>query len=162
MLEKELQLSLINRALAKGGDYADIFVEFRRHTSLVLEDRKLEKIATGSETGAGIRLITRGKTAYAFSNDLSGGALLQAASEVSRMAEDKALPPVMDLRSSRPSVHFSIKLSPEDVPMERKISLVRNADAVARSFDSRIKQVTVIYRDSLQRVRISTSDGFMC
>ncbi|MBS1235140.1 MAG: hypothetical protein H6R43_856, partial [Nitrospirae bacterium] len=25
MIEKELQLSLINRALAKGGEYADIF-----------------------------------------------------------------------------------------------------------------------------------------
>ena len=45
--------------------------------------------------------------------------------------------------------------------LEQKISLVRNADAAARSFDSRIKQVTVIYRDSLQRVRISTSDGFI-
>ena len=161
MLDKELQLSLINRALAKGGEYADVFVESRRHTSLVLEDRKLEKIATGSETGTGIRLITRGKTAYAFSNDLSGGALLKAASEVSRVAEDKALPPVMDLRSSKPSVHFSVKLSPDNVPIERKISLVRDADAAARSFDSRIKQVTVIYRDSLQRVRIATSDGFM-
>jgi len=161
MLDKELQLSLINRALAKGGEYADVFVESRRHTSLVLEDRKLEKIATGSETGTGIRLITRGKTAYAFSNDLSGGALLKAASEVSRVAEDKALPPVMDLRSARPSVHFSVKLSPDNVPIERKISLVRDADAAARSFDSRIKQVTVIYRDSLQRVRIATSDGFM-
>ena len=161
MLDKELQLSLINRALAKGGEYADVFVESRRHTSLVLEDRKLEKIATGSETGTGIRLITRGKTAYAFSNDLSGGALLQAASEVSRVAGDKALPPVMDLRSSKPSVHFSVKLSPDNVPIERKISLVRDADAAARSFDSRIKQVTVIYRDSLQRVRIATSDGFM-
>ena len=161
MLDKELQLSLINRALAKGGEYADVFVESRRHTSLVLEDRKLEKIATGSETGTGIRLITRGKTAYAFSNDLSGGALLKAASEVSRVAGDKALPPVMDLRSARPSVHFSVKLSPDNVPIERKISLVRDADAAARSFDSRIKQVTVIYRDSLQRVRMATSDGFM-
>jgi TldD protein len=161
MLDKELQLSLINRALAKGGEYADVFWESRKHTSLVLEDGKLEKIAAGSETGAGIRLVTGGKTAYAFSNDLSGGALLEAASEVSRVAEDKALPPLMDLRSSRPSVNFSIKLPPDDVPVEQKISLVRNADAVARSFDSRIKQVTVIYRDSLQRVRIATSGGFM-
>ena len=45
MIDKELQISLINRALAKGGEYADIFTEYRKHTSLVLEDRKLEKIA---------------------------------------------------------------------------------------------------------------------
>jgi len=161
MIEKELHLSLINRALARGGEYADVFAEYRKHTSLVLEDRKLEKISTGSEIGAGIRLIARGKTAYAFSNDLSGEALLQAASEVSRAAEDRALPPVMDLLSSRPSVNFPIKLSPDDIPTEEKISLVRSADSVARGVDSRIKQVTVIYRDSLQKVQISTSDGFI-
>jgi TldD protein len=161
MIEKELQLSLLNRALAKGGEYADIFTEYRKHTSLFLEDRKLEKIAYGTEAGTGIRLITRGKTAYAFSNDLSREALLQAASEVNRAAEDKPMPPVMDLLSSRPSVNFPIELFPDDISAEQKISLVRNADAVARSFDSRIKQVTVIYRDSLQKIQISTSDGFI-
>jgi len=67
--DKELQISLINRALSNGGEYADIFTERRRHTSLVLEDRKLEKIAYGTEDGKGIRLIERGKNAYAFSND---------------------------------------------------------------------------------------------
>ncbi|MBS1126749.1 MAG: tldD [Nitrospirae bacterium] len=161
MIEKELQLSLINRALAKGGEYADIFTEYRKHTALVLEDRKLEKITNGTEAGTGIRLITRGKTAYAFSNDLSSEVLLQAASEVNRAAADKTLPPVMDLLSSRPSVNFPIELFPDDISIEQKISLVRNADAVARSLDSRIKQVTVIYRDSLQKVQISTSDGFI-
>ena len=51
MTDKELQLSLINRTLSNGGEYADIFTEHRRHTSLVLEDRKLEKIAYGTEAG---------------------------------------------------------------------------------------------------------------
>jgi TldD protein len=161
MTDKELQISLINRALSSGGDYADIFTEHRRHTSLVLEDRKLEKIAYGTEAGTGIRLITRGKTAYAFSNDMSRETLLQAASEVRRAAAGKALPPVMDLTTSRPAVDFQIKLFPDDISVKDKISLVRDADNIARSFDSRIKQVTVIYRDSLQRVQISTSEGFI-
>src|SRR5574340_566311 len=141
MTDNELQISLINKALSNGGEYADIFTESRRHTSLVLEDRKLEKIAYGTEAGAGIRLISRGKTAYAFSNDMSRGALLQAASEVSRAAEGSALPPVMDLTISRPAVDFQIKLSPDDISVKEKISLVRDADKIARSFDIRIKQV---------------------
>lgn len=161
MIDKEIQISLINRTLSNGGEYADIFTEHRRHTSLVLEDRKLEKIAYGTEAGTGIRLIARGKTAYAFSNDMSREALLQAASEVSRAAAGKALPPVMDLTTSRPTVDFQIKLFPDDVSVKQKISLIRDADDIARSFDSRIKQVTVIYRDTLQRVRISTSEEFI-
>lgn len=161
MIEKELQLSLINRARERGGEYADIFTEYRSHTSLVLEDTKLEKIAHGTELGTGIRLITRGKTAYAFSNDFSGETLLQTASVVSRAAKDEALPSVLDLRVTRPSVNFPIELSSGDISVIRKIALVRNADAVARSFDGRIKQVTVIYRDSLQKVQVATSDGLI-
>ncbi|MDH4232195.1 MAG: TldD/PmbA family protein [Nitrospirota bacterium] len=161
MIDKELHLALINRALSKGGEYADVFVEHRRHTSLVLEDRKLEKITNGTDYGTGIRLIARGKTSYAFSNDITKESLLRAAAEVSRAAEDGTLPPVMDLKTRVPAVDFPLKYPPEDIPVERKISLVRDAEIAARSFDDRIKQVTVIYRDSLQRVQIATSDGFL-
>jgi TldD protein len=159
MLPKELQLSLLNKTLARGGDYADLFAEYRRHSSFVLEDGKLEKITTGTEAGTGIRLITKGKTAYGFSNDMSAKALLRAASEVSRAATGKALLPVIDLISSVPSVKFPIKLLPDAVSAEEKITLVRSADAIARSLDHRIKQVTAIYRDTIQRVQIATSDG---
>ena len=161
MTDKEIQISLLNRALLKGGDYADIFTEYRKHTSLVLEDRKLEKIVYGTEAGTGIRLIARGKTSYAFSNDMSREALLLAAAEVSRAATGKTLPPVMDLTTSSPSVDFHIKLFPEDISVKQKIALVRDADNIVRSYDSTIKQVTVIYRDTLQKVRISTSEGFI-
>src|SRR5574340_613408 len=159
MTDKELQLSIIKRALLRGGEYADIFTEHRRHTSLVLEDGKLEKMATGTEAGSGIRLITGGKTAYAFSNDMSARALMEAASEVSKAASGTIAPPVADLTISRPSVKFPEAPLPGTVSVEQKIALVRHADAAARSLDNRIKQVTVIYRDSLQQVRIATSEG---
>jgi TldD protein len=67
----------------------------------------------------------------------------------------------MDLTTSRPAVDFQIKLFPDDISVKKKISIVRDADNIARSFDSRIKQVTVIYRDTLQRVQISTSEGLI-
>lgn len=161
MLDKELQLKLIKRALSNGGEYADVFVESQKQTSLIIEDRKLEKIITGIETGVGIRLIYRGKTAYAFSNDLSEEALMQAASEASKAAAGKSIDSIIDLKIKKPLVDFDIKLFPGDIPLERKISIVRKADRAARSFDSRIKQVTAVYRDSVQKVQIATSDGFV-
>jgi TldD protein len=86
MIDPELQLGLLRKALSRGGEYADVFIENRRQTSLVLEDGRLEKILSGCEAGAGIRLIFRGRTFYAYSNDLSEMALMQAAREVSRAA----------------------------------------------------------------------------
>ncbi len=161
MIDRELQLGLLNKALSRGGEYADVFVENRRQTSLVLEDGRLEKILSGNEAGAGIRLIFNGRTSYAYSNDLSERALMQAAAEVSRAAAGNTAGTVVDLRVGKPAVDFSITLFPEDVPMERKIAIVRTADRVARDFNPGIRQVSAIYRDFSQKVSIATSDGFL-
>jgi TldD protein len=161
MLAKELQLRLIRKTLSNGGEYADIFTEVRKQTSLVLDDGKLEKVTMGSESGVGIRLIYKGRTSYAYSNDLSEAALMDAASETSRAAAGAPFPSNLDLRERRPSVSFDIELMPEDVPLGRKISIVREADNTARSCDPRIKQVSAAYRDIVQQVQIATSDGFI-
>jgi TldD protein len=161
MLDEELQLRLIRRTLSNGGEYADIFTEVRKQTSLVIDDGKLEKVTMGSETGVGIRLIYKGRTSYAYINDLSEAALMEAASETSRAAAGAPSPSTLDLRGRRPSVSFDIELMPYDVPLGRKISVVRTADNTARSCDPRIKQVSAIYRDTVQKVQIATSDGFL-
>lgn len=159
MIDKELQLKLIGKSLSRGGEYADVFLEQREQTSLVLEDGRLEKVVTGTETGAGLRLIYKGKTSYAYSNDLSEKSLLQAAYETSKAAGGGAFGRHIDLEIRRPSVTFDIKLLPPDVDVAKKIALVRKADETARKFDRRIKQVTVTYRDSVQKVRVATSQG---
>jgi TldD protein len=162
MIDPELQLGLLKKTLSRGGEYADVFVENRRQTSLVLEDGRLEKILSGCEAGAGIRLIFKGRTFYAYSNDLSEAALMQAAREVSRAATADGGSRVADLRARKPSADLSIDLFPEEVPVERKIEVVRTADRVARDFDRRIRQVSAIYRDFSQKVNIATSDGYLC
>ncbi|MHB8881318.1 MAG: TldD/PmbA family protein [Thermodesulfovibrionales bacterium] len=161
MLAPELHNDLIKRALSRGGEYADVYVEHRVITSLVLEDGKLEKVVTGTETGVGIRLISSGRTAYAFSNDLSASVLLEAATGVSKAAAGPERSMTLDLRVKKPLLTFAIKLIPAEVPVEDKISLVKKADRAARTFDSRIKQVTAIYRDSVQKIQVSNSEGFI-
>ncbi len=162
MTDNEFQMRLIRKTLSRGGEYADVYTEQREQTSLVLEDGKLEKVVTGTERGTGVRLIYKGRTAYAFSNDLSEKALLEAASETSRAAEENSFyDSHMDLEVRRPSVNLDIKLFPGHVALDRKIALTRKADEASRKFDQRIKQVTVIYRDLMQRVRIATSDGVL-
>ncbi len=159
MLDKELLTKALKKAISSGGEYAEIFVENKRPTLIHLEDGKIEKVITGVDYGLGIRLIYDGRTAYAYSNDLSEESLLNAASEVSKAASKKATDSIIDLKTKSPSVSFDIRLFPEDVPVEKKISLVRKADNIARGYDSRIRQVSVIYNDFIQKVQIATTEG---
>lgn len=159
MLDKDLLLKVLRKALSSGGDHAEIFVENKKPVFIHLEDSRIEKVITGVECGAGIRLIYKGRSAYAYSNDLSEESLIKAASEVSRATSGKAADSIIDLRTKSPSVSFSIKLFPEAIPVEKKISFLKRADRAARGFDHRIRQVSVIYSDSIQKVQIATSDG---
>ncbi len=109
MIEKELHLDLLKKVLSRGGEYADIFIESRKMTSLVIEDSRLEKIISGTEAGAGIRLLLKGKTSYAYSNDLSPRALLQSASDASRMASDMPAKTIASLAARNPAVQFGIQ-----------------------------------------------------
>ncbi len=161
MLDKDILAKIIKKTLSRGGEYADVFVENRSQTLLVLEDSRLEKAVSGRETGVGIRLIYKGRTSYAFSNDLSESALLQAASEISKAADEKQPDLIIDLTARRSSLDFPVQQPPGEVPVEKKIALVRKADKTSRSLDSRIKQVSAVYRDSVQQVQIATSDGFI-
>lgn len=161
MIDDEILQKLLRKALSNCGDYADIFVEQRRTSVIQLEDDKIEKVITGSNAGVGIRLIYKGKTAYAFSNDFSESVLMELAATVSKAASGSAGDVVIDMKRRIPEVTFSIKKIPENVSMSRKIDLVRVGNEAARKFDGRIKQVSVIYRDSLQKVKIYTSEGFL-
>jgi len=159
MLDKELLLRVLKKTISSGGEYAEIFVENKKPTLIHLEDSKIEKVISGVDYGLGIRLIYAGRTAYAYSNDLSEESLLNAASEVSKAASKKATDSIIDLKTKSPSVSFDIRLFPENVPVEKKISLVRKADNIARGYDSRIRQVSVIYNDFIQKVQIATTEG---
>src|SRR3990170_4529344 len=152
MLDKELLLRVLKKTISSGGEYAEIFVENKKPTLIHLEDSKIEKVISGVDYGLGIRLIYDGRTAYAYSNDLSEESLLNAASK-------KATDSIIDLKTKSPSVSFDIRLFPENVPVEKKISLVRKADNIARGYDSRIRQVSVIYNDFIQKVQIATTEG---
>ena len=63
----ELLSKLLKKALSKGGDYADIFIEETKPLTIQLEDDKIEKLTSGVDSGIGIRVIFNGKSAYAYS-----------------------------------------------------------------------------------------------
>lgn len=161
-LPDELLIKIMNRALSNGGDYADVFIEHDEPLVIQLEDGKIEKISSGIDAGTGIRVIYGDKSAFAYSNDFSESSLIDIAGTVSRaVKEGKEKDSVYDLTAVSPPVDFSIKSNPRNVEMKKKISLVENANKAAKDISSKIKQVSVIYRESVQNVCIATSDGFI-
>ncbi len=156
----ELIEKIIKKSLSNGGDYADVYIEQERPLSIQLEDDKIEKLSSGNDAGIGVRVIFGDKSAYAYSNDFSDASLLEIAETVSRaVREKKEGEHTFDLRRIRPSVDYIIKYNPRDVETGKKIAMIAGANKAARAVDSRIRQVSIIYRDTVQNVCIASSDG---
>jgi TldD protein len=159
MLESELLRKIIKRALSKGGEYADVFVEWKKPSYIHLEDDRIEKCVLGIEQGVGIRVIFDGKTAFAFSNELTESSLMEVADGLSRAVRGGDGGFEADLMKMRPETEFVVRTPPDAVPLENKIGLVKAANRAARGKSAKIRQVAVLYRDSVQRVQIATSGG---
>lgn len=152
---------VLRKALRRGGEYADIFIEMTTPLAIVCEDNHIEKILTGIERGAGLRLVAGQRTAYAYTNELTTASLLELAEAVSSAAADGQGRPkqAICLTKRLPSVEQHVRILPEAVGIERKVALVSGANRRARAVDHRIRQVQVIYRESRQQVLIANSDG---
>ncbi len=162
ILSEELCAKILNKALSNGGDYADVYVEHDDPVTIQLEDDKIEKLSAGVDAGVGIRVIHGDKTAFAYSNDFSEESLIGIAETVSRaVKESEKKDQIIDLTRVSPKVDFTIKKPPRNIEMKNKISLVENANRAAKDISSKIKQVSVIYRDTIQNVSIASSDGIM-
>ncbi len=159
MIDQDILNKAIKVALKHGGDYADVFVESKRSLSVQLEDGKIEKLLKGTDAGVGIRVIFQGKTAYGYTNEFSQQAILELAETVSKASQGPAPQKTIDLRSISPAVDFVIKIPPGEVESRKKINMLKDADQIARAYNQSIKQVLVVYRESVQTVRIATSDG---
>jgi len=153
----ECAADILAAALHNGGDFAEIFLERRDSTSLSCEDNKVEKVVSGVDRGAGIRLIVGDRTLYAHTNDVSADELMRLANRVADGVTAKTPQGVGQFAPKR--FESAVKVPPQTVPVSKKLDLVLSANDAARSFDRRIRQVLVRYGDTVQEVTIANSSG---
>ena len=159
MLAEKLVTEVLAEALAKGGDRSELFVEDRFSSGVRLDDSKIEDVSSGVDIGAGVRVISGDRTAYAFTNDLTREALLDGA-RAARAGLDGAPGTVTkDLRRVEPGVRTPVKIRPESVDAADKVAVLFEADDAARSTGAAVRQVVASYADVRQRVLIAASDG---
>lgn len=160
MIDKEVLKEVLEIALGNGGDFADIFIEHKRVTGIGCEGGKIERVYSGLDVGAGIRVIAGDSTAYAYTNDLTRSGLAEAAGVVSHAAQGDKKEYNIDLRKVKPVVEFDFGVRPDHVRTEKKVVAVESADRAARAVSNEfIKQVIVGYGDVIQNVTIANSAG---
>jgi len=150
---------VLEAALRRGGDFAEVFAEDRRATSASLDDGRVEELSSGRDRGAGIRVVVGDTTGYAHTADLSETGLLAAADVAAAVARDSSGARSVSLSPAEVGEGKRVAVLPEEVEKKRKIELLKRADDAARSMGTAVSQVSASYADSRRRILVANSDG---
>ncbi len=150
--------TLLARALSRGGDFADLYFEHQRSSSLLLEEGIIRTASLGVSCGLGVRVVSGDRTGYAYTDDLSWPAMARAAETAAHIASDgKTLPP-------QPVAPAAVdrRYAPESIgalSLTERIALVERADHAARAFDPKIQKVIATLGEETRHLRIANSLG---
>src|SRR5205807_2741106 len=131
MVEPAAVQAALRRALRGGGDFADCFVERRRSLLVSMEDSRVERVLSGIEQGAGVRVVSGQTTAFAYTDEVTEGSLLRAAENAASAARAGGSGEVIELGEPRDHSGQTVRIEPDAVDTARKVELLRRADQVA-------------------------------
>jgi len=159
LIDQDLVERVLAAASARGGDFAEIFVEDRHTNSAMLDQRRIEELTSGRERGAGIRVVIGETTGFAHTADLTERGLLKAAEAAAAVARSGGGgTKTVALESFRNHATRATEL-PHDVDKARKVEMMLLADDIARSQGSAISQVQVGLGDTSRRFLVANTDG---
>jgi TldD protein len=134
---------VMDRLLSRQVDAADIYFQYGRLESWVLEDGIVKEGSHSIEQGAGLRAISGEKTGFAYTDSLELSRLLDAAGAARAIAQAGQHGARAIAGAGKPPVLYP-SINPLDSLSEtNKLDLMRRADAEARAADPRVQEVIV-------------------
>lgn len=160
LLPKERVQELLKLALARGGDFAEVYAEYTMQTNLAVDQGKLSTVEYGVLSGVGIRVLAGDQVGYAYADDYDIANLRRAAEVAAAIATGGRAGAPKAFAVSTARAPFTLR-SPAPLALSetRKVELVQRADTAARAVDPRVTQVTATWADAAKRIVVANSEG---
>ena len=143
-------------------DDADLYFQYTRSEGWSLEEGIVKSGSFGIDQGVGVRAVAGEKTAFAYSDDISEAALLDAARTVRTIAASGASRSVKV--GGTPKIAGSrVLYAPMDpiatLDSTQKVALLERAEKLARARDPRVVQVMAGLAGEYDVVLVARADG---
>ena len=148
---------VLEAALSSGGDFAELYMEDCTSNSLSMVNGDVENATSARTTGAGVRVLSGTRSAYAYTADTSREALIGAAKAAAAAltgAADIAVVPF------RPAAYGKAPRIPyAEVDNARRITKMREAHLAAKSYSEEISQAIVRLLDVDKEMFVCNTEG---
>ena len=158
-IDAPLAQRLLEIALSSGGDWADLFFEYRTGADYSFEDQRVKAVGRGISCGLGVRVLKGDATGYAYCEQLDPEAMKRAARTAAQIAAAGASPGPESVATIAVPDFYPVAAPSLAAPAEEKLELLRRADRAARATDPRITKVTASFSEEHKEILIVTADG---
>ncbi|MBQ4611135.1 MAG: TldD/PmbA family protein [Clostridia bacterium] len=157
MISRNSAEAVLAEALKTGGDFAELYMEDAESHSIAMLQGVVENAAYSRKKGAGIRVLSGTKSAYAYTVDTSPEALLDTARRASAIISGRGaeISHLTDIRQSRGQ--YRIPFSTVD--NAKRIALLLEGTEAAKGVSDEISRVSAGYFDTDKKVLICNSEG---
>ena len=160
-IDAVLAEKLLAVALARGGDYADLFFEYRAAGGMVFDEGILKSASRGVSMGLGVRVQKGDATGYAYVERLDWEAMRRAADTAAQIASGGGSKAPILARSVELPRRYELERVTLDVPGLEKRQLLERAAAAAHAFDTHVVKVEASLAEELREILVITSEGTM-
>lgn len=158
-IDAEIARKLLEVALERGGDYADLFFEYCVSGSYGYDEGILKSAGRYVTLGLGVRVMKGDATGYAYVEDLDMAAMRHAARTAAQIAAGGGAGIPQALENRDVASRYGVAQLSLDVDGETKKDILRRADEAARSADSRVIQVNCSISEEIREILVATSTG---
>ncbi|HDR03797.1 MAG TPA: TldD/PmbA family protein [Candidatus Marinimicrobia bacterium] len=156
MLKKILQA-----AMSKGGDFADIYFEFSRSNNISIEDSLVSRASSNVTLGMGVRVLKGDQTGYSFTEELTPETMLRVANTAANIAIGSSKNISVGFEIQKNSDFYPIETRWEDAGIDQRISLIKKVDTMIYSLDSRVSKANVNISDDERYLLYANSEGII-
>jgi len=143
-------------------DDADLYFQYTRSEGWGLEEGIVKSGSFGIDQGVGVRAVAGEKTAFAYSDDISEAALMDAAHTVRTIAaagQSRTVKVGGRHRIARARVLYAPTDPIATLDSTQKVALLEKVEKLARAKDPRIKQVMAGLASEYDVVLVARADG---
>lgn len=160
MLNSQVAKEVIDYALLRGADFAELFVDKQTFETFGMKSSEINDIQTGINFGIGVRLFYGTKVLYGYTNSTNKEDLI----EIVKSLSAKDLRDPMTTLSSFDYTKYDdrhpvIQGLLDNISLEQKLPFLLELDKQTRSISDKIEQVTAGVSQYLQQIEIFNSEG---
>jgi TldD protein len=142
-------------------DYGDLYFQYSRAEAWSLEEGIVKSGSFDIGEGVGVRAVSGEKTAFAYSDDISLDALLDAARTTRAIADGNGKRRVSIEPGKKPPRLYRADDPLASLNDTAKVRLLERLEKFARAADTRVTQVMAYLAGSWEVVLVARSDGHM-